>query len=186
VGMPKTENVEFKYQIVKHRRAKRVRITVKSGGEVVVTVPWWTPKLAGERFLKQNWEWVTKKAAQMNKINPTKTVRHTKKQIAIFRLQARNIVEQRLEFFNRYYNFDFNKITIRNQKTRWGSCSSDRNLNFNYRIVTLPQNLADYLVVHELCHLKEMNHSSRFWELVGKTIPDYKKLRKQLRAHDLR
>lgn len=176
----------IRYEIVKHRLAKRVRITVKPGGEVKVTVPWWTPKLAGEHFLKQNWEWVVRKVTQMAKIKPIKTVRHTKKQIAVFRLQARNIVEQRLEFFNRYYNFRFNKITIRNQKTRWGSCSTDRNLNFNYRIATLPQNLADYLVVHELCHLKEMNHSSRFWELVKKTIPDYKKLRKELRGYDLR
>lgn len=92
-----------------------------------------------------------------------------------------NIVHERLIFFNKVYGFKYGRVTIRNVKTRWGSCSKKGNLNFNYRIVFLPKELADYLVVHELCHLGEFNHSQKFWDLVAKAQPNYKKLRKELR-----
>ena len=92
----------------------------------------------------------------------------------------RNFVIARVEHFNQFYNFTFNKITIRNSRTRWGSCSKKGNLNFNYRIISLPQQLQDYIVVHELCHLKEMNHSKSFWDLVAQVIPDYKKVKQIL------
>ncbi|PID51680.1 MAG: metal-dependent hydrolase, partial [Candidatus Moraniibacteriota bacterium] len=70
---------------------------------------------------------------------------------------------------------------IRNQKTRWGSCGSNGNLHFNCQLLCVRDALIDYVVVHELCHLKEMNHSPRFWDLVAQTMPDYKTLRKELR-----
>src|SRR5438105_4671667 len=72
--------------------------------------------------------------------------------------------------FNQYYNFAINRIAVKNQKTRWGSCSKKGNLNFNYKIYLLPRHLADYVIVHELCHLGEFNHSPAFWKLVAKTI----------------
>jgi predicted metal-dependent hydrolase len=89
-------------------------------------------------------------------------------------------IEDIIEHLNLSEEFEYNRITIRNQKTRWGSCSSKRNLNFNYRIVFLPQDLAVYLVVHEICHLLELNHSRKFWELVAQFLPDHKELRKKL------
>ena len=89
---------------------------------------------------------------------------------------ARSIVVSRLEHFNQHYNFKFGKISIRNQKSRWGSCSSKGNLNFNYKIALLPPYLADYVIVHELCHIGQFNHSQKFWDLVGETLPDYEKL----------
>lgn len=91
------------------------------------------------------------------------------------------MVIERIEVFNKIYELPLNRVTIRNTKSRWGSCSKKGNLNFNYRIVFLPPALANYLVVHELCHLGEFNHSHKFWDLVAKTIPDYKKLQKELR-----
>ena len=94
---------------------------------------------------------------------------------------ARQFVKSRIEHFNKFYNFKFNKIFIKNQKTRWGSCSSLRNLNFNYKIIYLRTDLADYLIVHELCHLGQMNHSKKFKDLVSKTIPNYAKLNKELK-----
>lgn len=75
------------------------------------------------------------------------------------------------------------RITIRDQKTRWGSCSSKGNLNFNWRLILMPEEILDYVVVHELAHLKEMNHSQTFWAVVERTLPDYKVRRKWLKEH---
>ncbi len=99
-----------------------------------------------------------------------------------YKEEARKLVRERVEFFNRIYGFKYNKIFIKNTKSRWGSCSTKRNLNFNYRIVFLPSKLADYLIAHELCHLKEFNHSKRFWGLVSLAVSDFKKLRKELKG----
>jgi len=97
------------------------------------------------------------------------------------RERARELVKERIEYFNRHYNFKVGRIAIRNQKTRWGSCSKRGNMNFNYKIALLPAPLADYIIVHELCHIGEFNHSHKFWALVVRTIPDYKKLRHELK-----
>lgn len=102
-----------------------------------------------------------------------------------YKEQARELVVQKIAQWNQFYRFEFGRVAIRTQKTRWGSCSSKRNLNFNYRIVFLPEELQDYLIVHELCHLQEMNHAAAFWTLVEKTIPSYKILRARLKAHKM-
>jgi len=91
------------------------------------------------------------------------------------------LTEERLQYFNKFYGYKWNKIVIRNQKTRWGSCSKKGNLNFNYKIALLPPEALDYIVVHELCHLKEFNHSINFWNLVSKTIPNFKEIRRELK-----
>ena len=93
------------------------------------------------------------------------------------------IIKNSVEEINKFYNFSYNKITVRNQKTRWGSCSSKGNLNFNYRICLLNKDLMDYIITHELCHLEQMNHSKNFWDLVQKKIPLYKEKRKSLKRY---
>lgn len=100
--------------------------------------------------------------------------------------QARAFVHDRLQVLNQHYCFDYKRVSIRNQKTRWGSCSKRGNLNFNYRIARLPVHLADYIIVHELCHLKEFNHSHAFWSLVARAIADYRDRRRELRQVSLR
>lgn len=97
------------------------------------------------------------------------------------REQARYFVENRLSAINKFYKFKINRVAIKNQLTRWGSCSSKGNLNFNYKIIYLKPEMADYLIVHELCHLGQMNHSKKFWALVSATIPDYRKINKELK-----
>lgn len=89
--------------------------------------------------------------------------------------RARVFVHERLEVVNKEYGFLYNRVAIRDQKSRWGSCSAKGNLNFNYRIQFLPLHLADYIIAHELCHLKEFNHGKGFWELVERAVPEYKK-----------
>ena len=78
---------------------------------------------------------------------------------------------------------DYGRVTIREQKTRWGSCSSKRNLNFNWKLIQAPPEALDYVVIHELCHLREFNHSPRFWQLVQAQMPEYESWKKWLKQH---
>lgn len=98
---------------------------------------------------------------------------------------ARKLVHQRLAHFNAMYGFEYKRVSIKDQKTMWGSCSKKGNLNFNWRLVQLPPELADYVIVHELCHLKELNHSKQFWSLVALSIPEYAQRRRSLRVYRL-
>jgi hypothetical protein len=100
-----------------------------------------------------------------------------------YKENALALAENRIKHFNQVYNFDINRIFIKNQRSRWGSCSSNKNLNFNYKIVFLEPHLADYIIVHELCHLKELNHSKRFWNLVGQCVPLYRDARRGLKNY---
>jgi hypothetical protein len=95
---------------------------------------------------------------------------------------ARAHITARLTHFNTFYDFSWHRVSIKNTRRRWGSCSKLGNLNFCYRVALLPAELADYVVVHELCHLAQFNHSKAFWALVGKTVPEYKLLRARLQT----
>ncbi len=110
----------------------------------------------------------------------------SKADFAEHKTRAETLVRERIEHWNKIYHFTYNKITIRNQRSRWGSCSKKGNLNFNYKIALLSPVLVDYIVVHELCHLGEFNHSRKFWDLVGQTIPDYALRRAELRKVGMR
>ncbi len=95
--------------------------------------------------------------------------------------KARQIATERAAYFNdRYYGFHVEKVRIGNQKSRWGSCSASGVISYNYKIIYLPDELRDYIIVHEICHLKELNHSPRFWRLVGLAVPDWAIYRKKL------
>ena len=96
-------------------------------------------------------------------------------------LRAKKIFPERTAYFAKRMGVTYNRITIREQKTRWGSCSSAGNLNFNWKLLLMPPELLDYVVVHELAHRKEMNHSPRFWAIVEKELPDYCNRREKLK-----
>jgi predicted metal-dependent hydrolase len=114
----------------------------------------------------------------------SESVKAIKKTIEKFyKKKAEEVVHDRLEHFNEHYGFTYRRVTMRNQKSRWGSCSRDKNLNFNWRLIMAPIEVIDYVVVHEMCHLGQMNHSKNFWNLVAETIPDYKVFRKWLREN---
>lgn len=101
------------------------------------------------------------------------------------RESARTLVHAKLAHFNTHYGFVYRKVCIKNTRTRWGSCSSTGNLNFNYRIIYLSPEQQDYLIVHELCHLKEFNHGPHFWKLVAEQVPEYKRIRATLHAQSV-
>jgi predicted metal-dependent hydrolase len=89
--------------------------------------------------------------------------------------EARALVHEKLEYWNQFYKLQFNRVAIRNTRRCWGSCTSLKNLNFSYKVLFLPQHLCDYIIVHELCHLKELHHRQEFWDLVAEQLPDYEK-----------
>jgi predicted metal-dependent hydrolase len=94
-------------------------------------------------------------------------------------------VHARLAYWRSVHPFEHGQVRIKNHRRAWGSCSSKKNLNFNWRLVALPPELADYVIVHELCHTVHLNHSRDFWDLVGRFIPHHLSLRNQLRRHSL-
>ncbi len=107
--------------------------------------------------------------------------RRNKKQYLAYKEIARTLAENRISHYNKLYDFKINRLAIKNSKTRWGSCSKKGNLNFNYKIALLPLELTDYIIVHELCHLGELNHSAKFWALVAQAVPDYLEIKKQFK-----
>ena len=97
--------------------------------------------------------------------------------------KALELINERISYFNQSGEYPVGKVSIKNQKTRWGSCSGKRNLSFNYKLLFMPENLRDYIIIHELCHLKEMNHSQNFWNLVSEQVPNYKAIRRQIKLY---
>ena len=87
--------------------------------------------------------------------------------------EARTLIHARLEYFNQYYGHAYHRVAIRDQRRCWGSCSSKGNLNFSYKLLFLPPCLRDYVIVHELCHLRVLNHSRDFWNVMAEVMPDY-------------
>lgn len=176
------KNEKIEYTLRKHRQAKRLKLAIYCDGNFVVTVPWRMSLWNVDQFIREHADWVLEKMKAMKKIGKNNLfARNDREEYLELKERARQLVHNRLEKFNKVYNFTYKGVAIRNQKTRWGSCSSKGNLNFNYKIALLPPRHADYIIVHELCHLKEFNHSKRFWNLVAKTIPEYEKIVAQLR-----
>jgi predicted metal-dependent hydrolase len=185
---------DMEYEIVESTRAKNLRIAVHPDGRVVVTKPARMPMRAVEKWVTAREAWVEDIRAKFQKSSERFEKKHgTPIELPKLRRgsagykeavqNARALARGRLAHFNRTYDFTCGSISIRNQKTRWGSCSARGSLSFNYRIALIPPELADYLVVHELCHTKEHNHSVRFWAQVARTIPDYAQKRNELHRY---
>ena len=173
------------YNIKKSSRARQMRISVGHDMAVTVTLPMHFGLDAAENFVKRKLAWIVKSleyfSARGGSASGGKKL--SKRDYLNKRAEALVLARNKVLEINRLYNFKYNRVSVRNQKTRWGSCSKQGNINFNYKIIYLPENLLNYLVVHELCHLQEMNHSRNFWKLVLQAIPDYKKLRSELKNY---
>ncbi|QQS61704.1 MAG: M48 family metallopeptidase [Candidatus Moraniibacteriota bacterium] len=172
--------IDFRYVLRKDRRAKSFRIIFYSDNHCVVTVPFGFGRPSAEQFLLKHSHWVKEKLRQSEKNKKIVSSYYDQEEYLSLKKKAHAFVIREIKECNAYYGFSYEKISIRNQRSRWGSCSSSGTLSFHYKILFLPLNLAHYIIVHELCHIKEMNHSEKFWELVSLTFPDHKKIRKQL------
>lgn len=145
-----------------------------------VTAPIGLSMGAIEHFLSSQTKWMLKRLNSLTKKELLPELPFSEDTKRAAKLLVMSLIEQ----YQSLYPYPFKRITIKDLHSKWGSCSTQKNLNFNYRIIALPSDLAAYLVVHELCHLAEMNHSKRFWHLVVKAFPNYQKLRKQLHNID--
>lgn len=170
----------IQYKLVRRKGSKKVTLSVRSDGLVVVSRPWWVRESFALRFVQEQIEWIYTKTKSFETIDSNLTTLDRKHYLQ-HKEQARALVHDKLEYFNKYYNFEYHAVSIGAQTSRWGSCSSKKNLNFNYKILFLPEDLQDYLIVHELAHLKEMNHGPRFWSVVAETITNPKHKAQQLR-----
>ena len=174
----------MKVTVIRSNR-KTVAIQVNSDLSVTVRAPRSVSEKDIEEILKKKEAWISK---HIEKIKETKerveaepTEKLTREKVIALAEEALKVIPERVEYFAKVIGVTYGKITVRNQKTRWGSCSSKGNLNFNWKLVLMPEEVLDYVVVHELAHRKEMNHSERFWNHVEKVLPDYQARRKLLR-----
>lgn len=180
-----TEKNGIRYTIRWSRRAKRLRIALYYDGRCVATVPIGLDIRVVENFMEKKSKWLLDRLDHFSKVR-LGAPEGGRKALLENKEAALALVTRRMEYFNRTYGFTVGRISIRDQRTRWGSCSRTGNLNFNYRIVHLPDRLADYIIVHELCHIGAFDHSRRFWSLVAKTVPDHVELRRELRREGIR
>lgn len=174
---------EVEYTLKVSRRAKRMRLAIYCDGNFVVTAPRGTDLNIIEKFILDKSKWIIDKLDYFKSFKNRVFIKTKRADFLKYREEARLLAESRIQFFNTLHEFRFNRINIKNQKTRWGSCSRKGNINLNYKIALLPGHIADYIVAHELCHLVEFNHSKKFWDFLKKLIPDYLKIRKELKGY---
>lgn len=161
-------------------RARRWRVSVDRNGRVRVTIPHRETQQAAERFVEAKKSWIERAVAKMQHRRVERLPAYSRQELPERRVEALARIRERVEYFAGVYGVTYHRLTIKQLATRWGSCSVRGNLNFNVQLLRLPERLVDYILVHEVCHLREMNHSSRFWALVEKTLPDYRLCRKEL------
>ena len=174
--------MDIEYHLIRSDR-RSIGIEVDREGKVTVRAPYSCEKKRIERFLLEKENWIRQKVKLQNK-NAMK--RQEKREMPeaekkYYRNLAREVLGARTGYYARKMGVTYGRISIREQKTRWGSCSSAGNLNFNWKLVLMPPELLDYVVVHELAHRKEMNHSPRFWAIVERELPDYCNRREKLK-----
>ena len=170
----------FEAELRTHPRARRLSIRVQPGGRTLVTVPRGVPYGAVLRFMRVQADWVARTTEIMRRFAPRPTRAEARRAYLAHKEAARRFVYAAIARFAPQYGVAVRAVSIRDQKTRWGSCSRDGRLSFNYRLALLPERLAEYVVVHELCHMLAFDHSPRFWALVARTVPEHRLLRKRL------
>ena len=161
-----------------------MRITVRGDGSVALTVPRGVSESRAMEFLRAKGAWILRKVreAEAREKDVSPAMRLGASQYARSRDAARRELTERVAALAAAYGVRYGRVAVRNQKSRWGSCSREGNLSFNFRIVFLPARVRDYIVAHEVCHLAEFNHSVRFWALVARTVPDHREIRRELRG----
>ena len=169
----------MEYTLIRSDR-KTLALQIKHDGTIVVRAPRRMPRAEITAFLNSKRDWIRK---HLSAIPAEPEPKFTESEIDVLRERARKIITARVAHFAPIVGATYGRISIRTQRTRWGSCSGEGNLNFNALLILAPPEVLDYVVVHELCHRREMNHSDRFWSLVEAVLPDYRVSRAWLREN---
>ncbi len=168
------------YQVIRSNR-KTIAIQITPQGEVLVRCPRRMSARAVQAFVESKTPWIEKHlSALANQPFPPPLSEQTMGEL---RRQAAERLPRRAAYFAPLVGVDYGKITIRTQRSRWGSCSGRGNLSFNCLLALTPEKVQDYVVVHELCHRLEMNHSKAFWSQVERVMPDYREPKAWLKEH---
>lgn len=184
--------MKYETEVIRSNR-RTVSISITREGKVLVRAPYHLSTWQLRKLLEEKEKWIEKHMQKLSERGNTfntdgeivddEREKLTEEEQKLYIKEARKLFTERTNHYAPIVGVTYNRIAIKSQKTRWGSCSSKGNLNFNYLLYFAPLEILDYVVVHELCHRKEMNHSKAFWALVEKVIPDYKERRKWLREH---
>ena len=170
----------FHYRVIRSKR-RTIALEITAAGEVLVRCPQRCSKAQIEAFVQSRAGWLEthlQKRAAQPKLPPL-----TPEELRALARQALEVIPERVAHYAPLAGVTYQRITIRNQRSRWGSCSSKGNLNFNCLLMLTPPEVLDYVVVHELCHRKELNHSPRFWAEVARVLPDYQVQKQWLKTH---
>jgi predicted metal-dependent hydrolase len=174
LGLPFEEEIAQMY-FVRHRRARRYLLRVDPDGRVRVTIPRGGSRREADSFARRHTEWV---ARQRERLRRERSLTLDRK---AGQAQAQVELPSRLYELAAQLGLTVRRVSIRNQRTRWGSCGRDGHICLNWRLVLMPDWVRDYVLVHELMHLRKMDHSPAFWRLVAAASPDYRQARKWLR-----
>jgi predicted metal-dependent hydrolase len=176
---------EISYRLCKRKGMRYMRLSYSPLRGLSVSAPRWYPLFAIERFIQEKTEWIRNKMKQFPLALSEAKNSQDNYEYRMKREEAKHILQNVADKYAIRYGIEYRKLTVRNQYTRWGSCSRAKNLSFQYKAAFLPDHLRDYIVMHELCHIREMNHSKKFWDLVANAIPDYKEMKRELKKNHL-
>ena len=175
----KTEH--FTYELIRAKR-RSMSLKVDLDGTITVRAPYRTPVQTADWFVEGHRDWIEVRLKAGERIMAERPS-YTDQERAEGRKRAAEAIRARCSHYAPLMGVSYGTITIREQKTRWGSCSAKGNLNFNWKLVLMPPEILDYVVVHELAHRLQMNHSAAFWAEVGKILPDYRERRQWLKEN---
>ena len=166
------------YGIIRSNR-KSIAVKIRPDGKILVRCPKRMRLEEVRSFVESKSAWIEKHLASL----PPREEKFTSRQLEALRAQTGALVSQRVAHFASVMGVTWGRISVRTQQTRWGSCSSKGNLNFNALLALAPPEVLDYVVVHELCHRKQMDHSPLFWAEVERILPDYRRQKQWLKEH---
>lgn len=171
-------------EVIRSKR-KTISLEIRTDLSVCLRVPLKTTDSEIRAFLREKESWIRKHLQEMQQraAEQRRIPKLTNEELRELAERACRVLPEKVAYYAEKLGVTYGMITIRNQKTRWGSCSAKGNLNFNCLLMLMPEDVTDYVVVHELCHRIEMNHSKNFWNLVEHILPDYHQSRKWLKEH---